>query len=126
MKFAYYFLISFDYVLFMLGVYTLKRSRNIVLSAKLFPQDNVLELTKYNSFGRLIRIKERVGDMKLNRNSWLSPDDSIQSKRTNKKYIFKDDQAEIKDKKLFNYLFPEPVIKERKRPFMADSLWEKN
>lgn len=126
MKFAHYFLISFAYVLFLMGIYILKRSRNIVLSAKLFPKDNVLEFTKFSTFGRLIRIKERVGDMKLNRNSWLNPDDSIKSKRTNKNYIFKDDQAEIKDKKLFNYLFPEPEIKERKRPSMVDSLWEKN
>ena len=126
MKFGYYFLISFDYFLFMFGVYLLKKSRNIVVSAKLFPNDSVLEVAKFNSFGKIIRIKERIVDMKLNRNSWLNPDDSIKSKRTNKNYIFKDDQTEVKDKKLFNYLFPEPEVKERKKPSMVDSLWDKN
>jgi len=125
MKFAYYFLISCDYCLFLFFFFGLTQSSNVVISAKLFPEDNVLELIKFNIFGRLVRIKERVCDMKMSRDKW-EPYDSISSKRTNKRYVFEDNKAEIQDKKLFNYLFPDPEVVERKKPSMVDSLWEKN
>lgn len=126
MKFSYYFLISIDYLLFLFGIYLLKKSRNITFSAKLFPKENIVEFTKFNYLGKYIKTKERVVDIKRNRNTWLSPDNSVKSKRTNNIYIFKQNESEIYDIKLFNYLFPMPEVKERKKPSMVDSLWEKN
>lgn len=126
MKISYYFLISFDYILFLIGIYILNKSRNIVISAKYFPKDNVIEFTKFNYFGKTLRLKERLIDIKKNRISWLNPYDTLKSKRTNIIYIFREENAEIYDPKLFNYLFPEPQIKERKKQSIVDSLWEKN
>ncbi len=127
-KISYYFFVSLNYSIFILGVFCMKKQKNIVLSAKLFPKDNILEITKFNYFGKIVKEKERVFDMKLKRNSWLNLhyQSTLKSKRTNQSYIFKENEAEITDNKLFNYLFPEPELQQRKKPSMVESLWEKN
>ena len=124
--FLYYFLVTTNYMFFFFGMFIIRSCANKVVSAKFYPKDNIIEIFKLNYFGKFVKFKERVSDMRINRVTWMKPYNSLRSQRTNNLYVFKIFfDEEFYDWKLYNYLFPEPIIKQRKKPSIVDTLWEK-
>lgn len=109
----WYGLMATDYILFVNGVLILSALANICLNAKYLPKENMMEFTKLNILNKPFIVKEKVEIIKRTNAGLFSPFNSLKSKATNQVYALKG-IGEWKDIKLYNYLFPFPVVRTEK------------
>lgn len=109
----WYGLMATDYILFVNGVLILSALANICLNAKYLPKEHMMEFTKLNILNKPFVVKEKVENIKRTNSGLFSPFNSLKSKATNQVYALKG-IGEWKDIKLYNYLFPLPVVRTEK------------
>jgi len=109
----WYGLMATDYILFVNGVLILSALANICLNAKFLPKENMIEFIKLDILNKPFVVKESVETIKRTNAGVFSPFNSLKSKATNQVFALKG-IGEWKDIKLFNYLFPLPVVRKEK------------
>jgi len=109
----WYGLMATDYILFVNGVLILSALANICLKVKYLPKENLIEFTKLNILNKPFVVKEKIENLKRTNAGVFSPFNSLKSKATNQVFALKG-IGEWKDIKLYNYLFPLPVVRTTK------------